>query len=301
MAGVDLDDRLRPAIDAAVAAGAAAGHAHSRPVVLQHTNNVVVWLSPHPIVAKVGVWPHSRRLLERESELCAELADLGSPVVVPLRDSPLHSDHGLRPGAGRYGDAQLPVSLWRQVATRDAVPSADDVAAVLARVHTDLGRCDLSRLAEPLPGYLAGVELAHDALQRDDWMAALGRSDLALLRRAFDRWRARAEAMDAPERVLHGEPHANNLLSTSHGLVMIDFEGACVGPVEWDLASVAPAVVAAYRGRVDIDIDIDRLALLRALNSARVATWCFASEFPEMRPFGDVHLGAVRVADAAGL
>ena len=44
-------------------------------------------------------------------------------------------------------------------------------------------------------------------------------------------------------------------------------------------------------------IDPDRLALLRLLNSARVATWCWAAaDNPMMRPHAEHHLAIVRAA-----
>jgi len=30
-----------------------------QPAVLQESNNTVVWLRPHPVIAKVGKWQHS--------------------------------------------------------------------------------------------------------------------------------------------------------------------------------------------------------------------------------------------------
>lgn len=39
-----------------------------------------------------------------------------------------------------------------------------------------------------------------------------------------------------PEQPLHADAHKKNLLKTSNGLVWTDFEDACFGPIEWDLA-----------------------------------------------------------------
>jgi thiamine kinase-like enzyme len=36
--------------------------------------------------------------------------------------------------------------------------------------------------------------------------------------------------------VLHGEPHVGNLLRTREGLLFVDFETCCRGPVEFDIA-----------------------------------------------------------------
>jgi Ser/Thr protein kinase RdoA (MazF antagonist) len=36
---------------------------------------------------------------------------------------------------------------------------------------------------------------------------------------------------------VHGEPHPDNVLSTTTGLLFIDLETCCRGPVEFDLAA----------------------------------------------------------------
>ena len=47
----------------------------------------------------------------------------------------------------------------------------------------------------------------------------------------------------------------------------------------------------------DVDVDVDLLALLQTLNSARVATWCWVqARFPEMRRHGKHHFALVRNA-----
>ena len=72
----------------------------------------------------------------------------------------------------------------------------------------------------------------------------------------------------------------------------VDFEDACIGPVEWDLAFLPADGVAMFR-----DVDLHLLVLLRPLNSARVATWCgVQARFPAMRIHGEHHLGLVRRA-----
>jgi hypothetical protein len=42
-------------------------------------------------------------------------------------------------------------------------------------------------------------------------------------------------------------------------------------------------------------VDGELLALLRRLNSARVATWCFANaHLPDLRRHGEIHLELLR-------
>jgi hypothetical protein len=52
------------------------------------------------------------------------------------------------------------------------------------------------------------------------------------------------------------------------GLHLIDLETACLGPIEWDLAS-PPMTVAAHFDHLDLAL----LKSLRILNGIRVATW----------------------------
>ena len=40
----------------------------------------------------------------------------------------------------------------------------------------------------------------------------------------------------ASEQLLHGEPHPGNVLRTSGGLLFIDLETCCRGPIEFDIA-----------------------------------------------------------------
>jgi hypothetical protein len=88
---------------------------------------------------------------------------------------------------------------------------------------------------------------------------------------------------------LHGEPHSGNRMETSEGLRWIDFESTCTGPLEWDLAFQSDEVVDLFP-----EADLGLLALLRKLNSARVATWCLASRHPQMQEHGEIHSALLR-------
>ena len=60
-------------------------------------------------------------------------------------------------------------------------------------------------------------------------------------------------ALTWPRRPLHGDAHTGNVLMTPDGPLWTDFEDACAGPVEWDLASLTltDETVAAYPGPID--------------------------------------------------
>jgi aminoglycoside/choline kinase family phosphotransferase len=135
------------------------------------------------------------------------------------------------------------------------------------------------------------LERARRTLGDDRALAALGADDRACLRRAYEQLLGELAGRDlGPARALHGEPHGGNLPLTAQGPRWIDFESACEGPLEWDLAFLDEDAVCAFAS-----VDEDLLALLRGLNSARVATWCWlGARFPQMRWHAEHHLRLVR-------
>lgn len=252
------------------------GHRINAPKVIQETHNTVVWLRPHPVIAKVATRRDDAVDLVREHRVVTVLDRLGAdvapaiPGVVPMRHSP----------------SGYLITLWRRLEhDPDAATPAELVGASLADLHIALSRCEVE-----LPSFRAGLHRARRALSDDGLMRALSAPDRAFLRAAFDSLMAELDRHRVVNRNLHGEPHDGNRLCTPLGLRWIDFEAACRGPLEWDLAFMAEEACAAFP-----QVDFELLALLRALNSARVATWCWLrARFPEMRWHGQHHLAVVR-------
>jgi hypothetical protein len=75
-------------------------------------------------------------------------------------------------------------------------------------------------------------------------------------------------ARGAAGQLLHSEPHPGNLLRTKTGLLFIDLETCCRGPVEFDLAHVPEDVSERYA-----DVDEGLLSECRVLVLAVVAAW----------------------------
>ncbi len=73
---------------------------------------------------------------------------------------------------------------------------------------------------------------------------------------------------DAAEQLLHGEPHPGNVLTTKNGLLLVDLETCCRGPVEFDLAHAPEEASEHYP-----DVDQDLLRDCRTLALALVTTW----------------------------
>lgn len=252
------------------------GFAIANPVVIQETNHTVVWLQPHAVIAKVGTRRDSADGLLLEHRVASALDRLGAAVAAPLA--------GVSPV--RHPDTGCVVTLWQRLAhDPNAEPAGMTVGRSLRDLHGALSAENLQ-----LPSFRDGLDRARLALFDDRRIGALPRDDRTLLRNAFEALVAEVEGHASNEQPLHGEPHDANLLVTPGGLRWIDFEAACRGPLEWDLAFLSADACAQFP-RTDHEL----LRVLRTLNSARVATWCWVRyQHPDMRWHAHHHLEIVR-------
>lgn len=246
------------------------------PHLIQETNNTVVWLRPLPIVAKVGTHDYSSSTMLHEHEVASALAAAGAPIAAPWHAIGLLTD----PESG------FVISLWdwhESVASTE--PEAASIAGALRLLHDAM-----ARISVRLPSFRDAIAHAQLVVSRDEPMAALALDDREFLRRSFAELTRRLDDRTYVEQPLHGEPHEGNYLHTREGIRWIDFEGACRGPLEWDLAFLSHEARSEFEG-----IDRSLLDLLMSLNSARVATWCWVqARFPEMRQHGEHHLSLLR-------
>jgi hypothetical protein len=78
---------MKPSMVAAVEVARRVGIDSTMPTLVQETNNTVVWLRPHEVIAKVGTYPDSAGVLAHE------------PGVVALPNSALEPPARLRVAA----------------------------------------------------------------------------------------------------------------------------------------------------------------------------------------------------------
>lgn len=124
-----------------------------------------------------------------------------------------------------------PVTFWHDLGPHSP-GTPREVAAALKQLH-----------ALPVPPEMATHRVApfvrlEERLTAATWLDAGDRA--WLLDRLEDlrgRWEKRPRGL--PEAVIHGDAWAGNVVSTDHGVTLLDLERCTVGPPEWDLTSTA--------------------------------------------------------------
>lgn len=107
----------------------------------------------------------------------------------------------------------------------------------------------------------------------------------AVVSRASDLVRHQLKRQVLETRPLHGDAHHGNLWQTSNGPIWGDFEDACTGPIEWDIACLvassyvfgtgraATEVIEGYAARIDPEL-LDILIMARTVQAV---AWAFVS------------------------
>ena len=187
------------------------------------------------------------------------------------------------------------VTLWTyyEPATPREVSPAD-YADALERLHAGMRTLDV-----PTPHFTDRVEQAQQLVASRDHTPALADADRELLGDTLRSLRRVIGERGAAEQLLHGEPHPGNVLTTKNGLLFIDLETCCRGPVEFDLAHAPEEVSEHYPG-----VNRDLLRECRILVLAMITTWRWdrGDQFPNGRQLGTEWLSQIRAAlDRNGL
>ncbi|WP_306368493.1 phosphotransferase [Nocardiopsis sp. CC223A] len=181
------------------------------------------------------------------------------------------------------------VTLWtyHEPGTSREVPPAD-YADALERLHTGMRALDV-----PAPHFTDRVEHAQRLVADRDRTPALADADRQLLGDTLHTLKQAVGERGGTEQLLHGEPHPGNLLTTHNGLLFVDLETCCRGPVEFDLAHAPEEVGAHYPG-----VDHGLLRDCRTLVLTMVTTWRWDRDdrFPDGRRVGTEWLGRIRTA-----
>jgi phosphotransferase family enzyme len=248
-------------------------------VVIAESNNTVVRLPAEALVAKASTSVLDGRghaALARELRRGSLLTGRGAPTAAPAPG----------PVAGPHRAAGVTLTFWRYV-TQDAKPKDADrmLCDAVRRFHAAL-----ADVVSGLPTLAETIDRAGRVLRDPTATPSLTVADRTVSRRAHERLMSLVTSLGTGT-ALHAEPHEGNILWRTDGPVLIDFEAACRGPVEWDLAYLPPAALAPFPARDDAVI-----ARLRAGVSFCVAAWCLANPdpAPAVRQAARIHWDAVR-------
>jgi len=263
---------------AMAAATALAGELYLRvddAVVIHNSNKLALRLLPCGVLARVALAGQEAAALE--VELALRLAGTASPVAAlePRVEPRVYERDGFAVTVWTYYEA---------VAPDLGLPGA--YADVLQRLHTGMRSVEIAT-----PHFLDRAAEAERLVTDRDETPALAEADRHLLLSTLQSARERIRNRGAAEQLLHGEPHPGNLLSTGNGLLFIDFETCCRGPIEFDVAHVPEEVSALYP-----DVDQVLLAECRRLVLAMVAAWRWdiRDEFPDGHQHGRDILSLLR-------
>ena len=243
---------IQRALAAAMAIVSALGLPVDEVIVLQNSNRLAARLLPCDLVARVA--PRAHQAAQFEIELAQRLAETRSPVAA--------LDPRAKPRV--YERDGFVVTLWayyQPAPPREVSPAG--YANALERLHAGLRQLDVRT-----PHFTDRVEEAQRLVESSNLTPDLADADRGLLLTTL---RSRKQAIidrGAAEQLLHGEPHPGNMLSTKSGLLFIDFETCCRGPIEFDLAHVPEDVSERYAAA-----DKDLLIECRGLVLAMVAAW----------------------------
>ncbi len=223
--------------------------------VIQNANRLAVRLVPCDVLARVAARVgRNHEVAAFELEMARRFEEADCPVgVLEPRVAPLVH---LRDG--------FMITYWKYYET---LPAADatsaEYAQALERLHAGTRQLDA-----PAPHFTDRVEEAQAIVRDHSQSPELIDADRELLTNSLRSLRRAVVDRGADEQLLHGEPHAGNLLRTTSGMRFIDLETCCYGPVEFDIAH-APDEVGDHYALADPLLLRD----CRILILAMVAAW----------------------------
>jgi Ser/Thr protein kinase RdoA (MazF antagonist) len=259
-----------------VSVAARLGVVCAAPVVLADGANVVIHLSPSPVVAKVAASTPAVRAdvaawLQRELDLAAYLAGAGLPVLAPSCEVP---------ATVHQGDGHV-MSFWTYLKlSRAELPDEATIGSMLRDLHAALRSYPRS---EPVLAPLADIPAF---LARPQTLLTV--ADVSVLSEAFTRLTEDLARAGGQGQVLHGDAGLSNLMAADCQWVWFDFEDTCWGPVAWDLAATTASprldrlrILASYGDPVDAA----QLHTCEQLRRLHLTMWyaLYAERLPECR------------------
>lgn len=240
------------------------------PLILRERGNLLVHLSPAPVVARVATLTGTRRAgdgwLRREVSVAYFLAEAGAPVVAPSTE--------LDPGPHTH--VGISFSFWEHVEEIEAPLDAAEAGRRLYTCHEALAAYDGE--LEPF-GTLSEAERWLEELANEGRIDA---EEAVRLRNESVEVRRRIQALGLPLQAVHGDAHLDNVINTASGPLWNDWEDTCLAPRALDLGCMQAAAsvwgddsepVAAALAAYGDEIDPEVMAVYVAARRFQGAMW----------------------------
>jgi len=244
-------------------AAAVAGLAHEGVELIRLGSSAVLRL-PGGVVARVARDESWAETSAHEVRTAAALYRAGVPCVRPW------------PVQQPVTVGGHPVTFWAEIPGPLQRPGFDELGAVLRRLHSVHTGLDLP----PLDPWERTPERVEQAPVSDHQRRVLS----GVLAEVQDAWPSARFQLTAG--AVHGDAHLGNLVRGADGaVVLVDWDSACTGPREWDLAptglyaaSLGWVTAAEYQGFVAAYGGFDVTAtpvfpLLARMRELRMTAW----------------------------
>jgi aminoglycoside phosphotransferase (APT) family kinase protein len=275
--GTMLGSAVPRAVAAAESTASSLGLRADEAIVLHDSNKLTLRLLPCDVLVRVA--PVAHQVAQFELELAQQLLESGCPVAAlePRVEPRIYERDG------------FVVTLWtyyKSVAPGEVSPA--DYANALAQLHAGMRKLDVAT-----PHFTDRVDQAQQLVASRDDTPALADADRELLRDTLRGLGRGIGERGGVEQLLHGEPHPGNVLTTKNGLLFIDLETCCRGPVEFDLAHAPEEVSEHYPG-----VNRGLLRECRILVLAMITAWRWdrGDQLPNGRQLGTDWLSQIRAA-----
>jgi len=230
--------------------------------VLNDSNRLAVHLQPCDVLARVA--PRARQNgAEFEVEVAQRLAGTGAPLAT--------LDPRVEPRV--YEQDDFAVTLWtyhERVPPHEIAPG--EYASALERLHAGMREADVS--GDWLPHFTDRIDEAQRLVDDSTNNPDIAGADRELVATTLRTMRSAILDRGASEQLLHGEPHPGNVLRTRDGLLFVDLETCCRGPIEFDIAhfnvnaSGPPIEVVAHYAGADQSLVRECWILMLAMVTA---------------------------------
>jgi hypothetical protein len=246
-------------------------------IVLHDSNKLTLRLLPCDVLARVA--PVAHQIAQFEIQLAQRLAETASPVAAlePRVEPRVYERDGFAITLWTYYEPATP---------REISPAA--YAESLARLHAGMRKLDV-----PTPHFTERIDQAQRLVAGRDLTPELADADREFLGDTLRSLRRVIGERGGAEQLLHGEPHPGNVLATRNGLLFVDLETCCRGPVEFDLAHAPDEVSRHYPG-----VDQALVRQCRLLVLAMITTWRWDrdDQFPDGRRLAAEWLSQIRAS-----